>query len=137
MANYSIEWLDDNHTIVYIKVLGDWSWEEAHEAISKQVEMAKTVSHGVHVILDFNNQPTLPNGFGVHHIRELMTFKAPNELLTVFIGAPRLLSSLLNLIRRVYGLRNIFDMLRFTDNLEEALQEIALFDEEHAPDHSD
>ncbi len=137
MASYSIDWLDDTQTIIYIKVLGDWSWEEAHEAISKQVEMAKTVAHSVHIILDFNNQRTLPNGFGVHHIRELVTLKAPNELLTVFIGAPRLLSSLLNLIRRVYGLQNILDMLRFTDSLEEALREIALYEEEHTPDHSD
>ena len=54
----SIEWGNDEHTIIYWVFNGKWTWEEFSDAQRDSNRLLATVAHTVHVIGNLQNGPT-------------------------------------------------------------------------------
>ena len=47
-----VYWEDDSHTLVRYEFEGNWTWDELYPAYYQAIEMEKSVTHRVDVIMD-------------------------------------------------------------------------------------
>ena len=113
----SIEWDDDEHTIIRWTFEGAWTW---HEFVEVQVEFRKLlddITYRVNVIADMQNAHTLP-------ANSLTTFKQidsnihPNRDRVVVVGANAFVRTMAATFDRVFPSKTP-DFL-FADSIEEA-----------------
>lgn len=127
---YTCDWYNDEKTIILVESTdADWTWQDMQEAVEEQVTLTETVEHPVHIIFHFMVRPNIPRSGAFQNLPRLMEYRAKNEDLGVFVGFNMLLGTLLKAVGKVYGLRNLVDTYRFVDTMEEALAEIANYEQ--------
>jgi hypothetical protein len=85
-----------------------------------------TVNHGVHTIFWLHGIPTIPQGgSALANIRQLMSMQHPNEEMSIFIGVNRFGQALVDMVSKVYGMRDMLARYRFVASIEQALDEIS------------
>jgi hypothetical protein len=130
---WSYRWFDDDQTILVCDVRDSWTWEEAFAIVEEQVAHMHSVSHGVHTIYWLHGIPILPqDGMGLPNLQKLMSQRQPNSQLVIFIGINRFGEKLAGLMKKVYGMRDQLAHYRFVSSIEQALDEIALYQRESA-----
>jgi hypothetical protein len=130
---WSYRWYDADQTILVCDVRDSWTWDEAYAIVQEQARLLQSVSHGVHTIFWLHGIARVPqDGTGLPNLRKLLTMRQPNSQMVVFIGINRFGETLAAMMNKVYGMRSQIAMYRFVSSIEEALDEIALFEREHA-----
>ena len=130
---WSYRWYDTHQTILVCDVRDSWTWEDAHQIVQEQASHLQSVSHDVHTIFWLHGIPLIPaDGTGLPHLRKLLTMRQPNSQLVIFIGINRFGETLAAMMNKVYGMRDQIAMYRFVSSIEGALDEIALYQREHA-----
>lgn len=130
---WNYRWHDDAQTILVCDVRDSWTWEDAHQIVQAQASHLQSVSHDVHTIFWLHGIPGVPqDGTGLPNLRKLLAMRQPNSQLVIFIGINRFGETLAAMMNKVYGMRDQIAMYRFVSSIEEALDEIALYQREHA-----
>ncbi len=130
---WSYRWYDDEQTILVCDVHDSWTWEEAFKIVEGQKHHMQSVSHGVHTIFWLHGIPIIPqDGMELSNLQKLMSQRQPNSQLAIFIGINRFGEKLAGLMKKVYGMRQQLAHYRFVSSIEQALDEIALYQHEHA-----
>lgn len=58
------EWVNDDHTIMHIKVVGAWIFEEVWAAYVDVLDQIRALDHPVHVIIDHTQETEKPPSLG-------------------------------------------------------------------------
>ncbi|HRF95909.1 MAG TPA: hypothetical protein PLZ51_11970, partial [Aggregatilineales bacterium] len=124
--NYRIGWFDAGRTIAVLEIRGPWIWDEAFDIIPYLNKQVASVGHPVYTIYEYNSKSMafLPRGGSILNIRRLVEIDPPNEQLVVFVKHDSLTRSFVNIIFKVYGLRQIVHKYRFVATWEEAMTQI-------------
>jgi len=56
----TINWYDDEKTILHEKLIGNFTLDEWKKLVDEETEMCATQSHTVHVLMDFSDVGRLP-----------------------------------------------------------------------------
>lgn len=130
---WSYRWYDDARTILVCDVRDSWTWEQAFAIVEEQAKHLNSVSHGVHTIFWLHGIPVIPqDGMELSNLRKLMSTRQPNSQLVIFIGINRFGEALATMMRKVYGMRDQLAHYRFFSSIEQALDEIVLYERQHA-----
>ncbi|MBI5666843.1 MAG: hypothetical protein HZC41_02455 [Chloroflexi bacterium] len=120
----TIEWDNDNHTIVRMEMVGSWTWDEAYAGAERGYTMLESVGYEVGVIMDFSRSAGLPPG-ALANARRMIQRRHPRTGLTVFVGANTLFISLWNVFAKVYTLFAQKQNSVFAPTVEEARRMLA------------
>lgn len=120
---YSIQWHDEEHTILYTRIERDWTWTDAHVGIGEVNRIVTESSPPVYVILHFiSDVVQMPKGSGAFAtLRYLLANDPDAEQLTVIVGQSQFLRRLLQTVSQIYGLNQAVSKIRFVATLDEAL----------------
>jgi hypothetical protein len=131
--SWSYRWYDDAQTILVCDVRDSWTWEEAYKIVDSQVAHLQSVNHPVHTIFWLHGIPVIPaDGMELPNLRKLMSRRQPNAQLTIFIGINRFGEMLAGMMNKVYGMQGQLAHYRFVSSIEQAFDEIALYERERA-----
>lgn len=123
---YQIFWHDASETILRCNVLTHWTWGDAYECLSSvNQQVAEKVSlHPVYVIISLaDNAGLIPKGgSAITNIRNLLRDDPSHEELTIFVARGTMLSTMINIASRVYGLIASTSKIKFATSLEEAIE---------------
>lgn len=120
---HTIYWLKDDHSIILATYTDKWTWGEHFETIKKVIQMLKTVSHRVDLIVDVSQSGTPPLGPSISNISYgLRNHDVPNFGVLVFAGARGFNKALLSLIPKVY--QSLANVIVYADSVEDARQRI-------------
>lgn len=133
--NVLISYYDQTQHIICVKVTGQWTWEDAHHAISQVNEVIKTnPDRDFYTIYQFMERVSIvPKGSAFANLRSLAVVDLDNEQLLLFVGISALLKKFLDIVGRVYGLRQVLEKYRFVNTMDEALAMIRAHQSEHSP----
>jgi hypothetical protein len=130
---WNYRWYDANQTILVCDVRDTWTWEDAHAIVQEQARYLQGVSHDVHTIFWLHGIPLMPaDGAGLPNLRKLLSMRQLNSQLVIFVGINRFGETLASMMNKVYGMRDQIAMYHFVSSIEGALDEIALYQREHA-----
>ena len=96
----SIEWGNDEHTIIYWVFNGKWTWEEFSDAQRDSNRLLATVAHTVHVIGNLQNGPTLPaNALSAY--QGFLEHSPENTGITVLVGSSNFVKAIVGVFTRI------------------------------------
>lgn len=116
----SVEWIDDEQTIIALIFEGKWTLEELYPALSEMYKQIGEHQHTVDSIVDMTHASSLPSN--VLSIRGTIQRNKPiNQGASAIVGANALVRSIANIINRV--VKEESDYI-FTDTVEQACKVI-------------
>lgn len=118
----TVEWFNDEHTMIRYEFIGRWSWEELHDAIEQVQAMIGGVSHRVDILIDLSQNQGIPSG-ALTQMRGGTLRANRNWGMGVFIGTGTFIRALLNTFTRVYP--KMGERYATADTLDDALRLIA------------
>lgn len=121
---YVCDWLDKQKTILLVKVLSEWTWDDAYSALTDHLNLLESVTHDVYSIYDMSAAPKHPTGLTIPHLKYAMSTQRPNQKLTFFVGLSFELQMLFRVTQQAFQLGAIFRTYRFANTLDEALRMI-------------
>lgn len=98
----TLQWYNDEKTIIYQSNDGDWTWDEFHAQQVLVNQMIESIHHRVDIIMD-----TLPNKTGkippnaALHFRNAIRNRHPNAGLLIIVGVHPLIQVMVNVVRAV------------------------------------
>jgi hypothetical protein len=98
----SIQWDNNEHTVLRYDFLGRWTWAEYHQALRTAFEMMASVSYEVDIIADFTQSSGLPSNAISGFAPSTKSF-APNAGHAVVVIKARFFEMLLNSFSKVYS----------------------------------
>ncbi|MEO8606838.1 MAG: hypothetical protein ABI690_03095 [Chloroflexota bacterium] len=113
---------DETHTLVHYDFEGNWTWDELYPAYYQAIEMEKSVSHRVDVILDMRQSKKIPSN-ALMHIKNISDKQPPNIGLSVIVTNSAFLASMYKIGVQFYA--KIGHYFFLTTSLDEARQMIA------------
>jgi hypothetical protein len=81
----SVDWYDDEHTIIFMDLTRRWSWTDAAEAITQLHTMCEEAKDPIYAIVDSHNVNWLLPDYG-NQVLRLGTQLPANIVLVVHIG---------------------------------------------------
>lgn len=118
----SADWLDEKHDIVLYNFEGAWTWDELYRVYTKAIEMEKSVSYRVDVILDMRRSKSIPAN-ALLHVKNISDKQPDNIGLTVVVTPNGFVRALYNAGVAFY--KGIAHYFRVTPTMEEAARVIA------------
>jgi hypothetical protein len=117
---YDVRWGNEEKTIMLCELTGEWIWNDFYELWKTQVVMLDTVDHQVHsIIFGPDEAIRVPPG-ALSHFRRLTSMSHPNEDRVVIVNIPAVAKALLDMLKKIYGVRGLVEQFIFVDSLEEA-----------------
>ena len=96
----SVEWGNEEHTIVYWVFNGKWTWEEFSDAQRESNQLLATVDHIVDIIGNLKRGPNLPpNALSAY--QGLLEHSAENLGLIVLVGSSNFVKALVGIFSRM------------------------------------
>jgi len=123
-VKYLCDWLDEQKTILLVKALSEWTWNDAYSALTDHLKQLESVSHDVYSIYDLSAAPKHPVGLTVPHLKYAMSAQRPNQKLTIFVGLGFELQMLFRVTQQAFQLGAVYRTYRFANTLDEALRMI-------------
>lgn len=128
----SVNWLDENRSIVLWEVEGKWTWDDYRQAQSHADALVRDIAYKVDVILDFTENRSLP-----FNILSQMRFERPQQPekrgRVVIVGASPFVIKMMDLLYTVNP--NLGDRFFTAATLDEArrrLTEARVRDAQHS-----
>jgi hypothetical protein len=121
----SLEWYDDERTILRHVYTGNWTWEEYQGTFEVMNTMSTSVQHPVYHVIDMTQTRMMPQGSSIAQIRTGARYVPPNAAAMIVAGNSLFLTIISKMIAAVPRSsptttgRNIFRMVK---NLDEAMQ---------------
>ncbi len=114
-----INWDDDQRTIVRMKLIGRWGWEDAYEGSKQGYDLLDSVDHVVNVIIDMRQSTGLPL-LAMTHARNMIAKRHPRTGMTVFLGVNSLFLTLWKAFAKSYPQVSHSNEFTFARSDEEA-----------------
>ncbi|MEM9950512.1 MAG: hypothetical protein AAF846_02835 [Chloroflexota bacterium] len=100
----SVEWYNDDKTIIIQNYDGRWSWEEFHELTNVIVPaMMREVPHTVHIFSDFTNGDIPSMNSALTHAKHALSSFGDNWGCLVVVGGNSVINMLVNLFRQLFN----------------------------------
>lgn len=115
----TVEWANEEHTLVHMKLIGRWTWTEVYTKSDEGWDMLETVNHKVGVIMDFRESLGVPTA-GITHARSMIGRRHPNTGLTVFVGANSLVLRMWRIFVQLNARLRAEQEFVFADTIDEA-----------------
>jgi hypothetical protein len=116
----TIEWDNSEHTVIFRKFIGSWTWDEYSVAEQTLHQMLATVPHRVDVITDLRQSTiTMPEG-AIARTRQIVKNLSPNRGITVDIGASALVRMFMPVFARHNATLPAIPETVFVETLDEA-----------------
>lgn len=121
----TVEWDNEDKTILRAETRGMWTWDDYHEHLSRTFDMVKKLDHTVHLINVRHPDSIQPAGNMIPHITRAFRSMPDNMGITVMVGMSTFTVSMSKLFRK------LFPQTRFVlaDSVEDARLIIAEYDE--------
>ncbi len=117
-----VYWEDESHTLVHYDFVGNWTWDELYPAYYQAIEMEKSVTYRVDVILDMRQSRRIPANV-LMHVKNISDKQPPNIGLSVLVSNSAFLASMYKIGVQFYA--KIGHYFFLTTSLDEAYQMIA------------
>ena len=115
----SVEWGNEEHTIVYWVFNGKWTWEEFSEVQRESNQLLLTVDHTVDVIGNLKRGPRLPaNALSAY--QGLLEHSAENTGLIVLVGSSNFVKAMVGVFTRLTSKKVPGSEFTFASTLREA-----------------
>ena len=99
----SIQWDNDEHTIIRYKFEQGWGWTDLHTALDEAGKLVGTVEHEVDVIMDISTANLVPQGALSQINRAYRNPKPPNLGITVIIAHNTFLNAMVGMAKKIWG----------------------------------
>src|SRR5690349_3703122 len=96
-----ISWDNPDKTIIYVKIIGFWTWKEIYTVSEETIVMRQSVAHPVGSIVDFRLAKGLPDD-AYAHTKNILIRQELYATKTVFVGLDFAAKSLWNVLMSVY-----------------------------------
>ncbi len=113
----TVEWVNEEKTILRWYLEAGWTWEEFSTAQIKAHEMVDSISWMIDDLIVSNSPRYIPAN-ALTNLREISQRRHPRHGLSYVVGAPAFISVLLNALGRIIPAGNL---VRFAGTEAEAL----------------
>ena len=113
-----VSWGNPQKTVVYTVFGETWTLEENHQMIDDMYKLTTSVTHTVHIIMDFTHSKTSPAKL-LSAGRHIEKRSVPNSGISVFVKANSFLKAIAQVMMKMF-MKDV--KLYFADSLEEAYQ---------------
>ncbi|MEZ4668761.1 MAG: hypothetical protein R3E39_12690 [Anaerolineae bacterium] len=113
----TVDWKNDEHTILSYTLDGHWTWNELFLAAERGVALNQDVRKDVVAVLDLRNSLGMPSG-GVTQLTSLAEIPRPNTRLVIVVGGGPLTASVVSIYNRIRFTSST--KVRWVANMEEA-----------------
>jgi hypothetical protein len=120
----SVEWKNEEKTILAYTLDGQWTWNELYRAAERGVALNQNVGKDVYAVLDLRTSLGLPGG-GVTQLTRLAEIPRPNTRIVLVVGGGALTASLVSIYKRIRFTSST--MVKWVPSMEDALLLIADF----------
>jgi len=119
----SVQWDNDEKTIIQYVLDGRWTWNDLYSALDKVKEMSGSVDHRVDAIINFSKADLIPSGSifsfnGKKHAQKLAAKANEARGLIVITGANGFIRSIYDMFR-VFD-KNVSSGVYFADSVKQA-----------------
>ena len=121
-----VSWANEQQTIIHTIYDGVWTLSDFHATVDTMYDLATSVDHTVHFILDFRASNSSPAKF-FSAGRHVENKKAPNTGISVIVGANSFLNAMLRMAEKLF-LRDF--SIHPADTLEEAEEIIRKYEQD-------
>jgi hypothetical protein len=120
-----VTWGNPEKTIIVSAFNGEWMLEDSHNMIDEMYKMTSSVTHTVHVVLDFTNSLSSPAKMlsSGSHIEKR---KSSNSGVSIIVKANGFIKAITQLIMKLFVSNG---KLYFVDTLDEAYQIVAQYEQ--------
>jgi hypothetical protein len=123
-----ISWDNDEKTIIRCEGEGKWTWDDYHDALNQVMDMAKTVSNRVDLIIVQKPGSITPRGSGQPHYERALKIRPDNFGMNVVITQSTLARTMVDIWSKVPG-NKLAGQIKLVASLEDAY---AVIDQEQA-----
>jgi hypothetical protein len=120
----SLEWYDDEQTILRHVYTGNWTWQEYQNTFEVMNTMSVSVPHPVYHMIDMTQTRMIPQGSSISQIRTGARYAPPNAAAIIVVGNSLFLTMISRMMAVVprrtspSGTRHTFTMAK---TIQEAL----------------
>ncbi|MEO8609275.1 MAG: hypothetical protein ABI690_15395 [Chloroflexota bacterium] len=120
----NVSWGNAQKTIIVSAFNGEWALEDSHNMIDEMYKLTSSVSHNVHVVLDFTNSLSSPAKMlsSGNHIEKR---SSSNTGLSIIVKANGFIKAISQLIMKLFVSNG---KLFFVDTIAEAFQMIEQYE---------
>ncbi|HEX2622333.1 MAG TPA: hypothetical protein VHL11_19375 [Phototrophicaceae bacterium] len=115
----SVQWDNDEKSVIYYSIDDPWKWIEVHQAIDEIFAMMDGVDHVVDAIVHFKSGIKIKTGM-LTEGRRLLMRQHTRSGMTVVVTSNALFRSVYNMIRVTYPRANLYTAFSFATTLDEA-----------------
>lgn len=116
---YSLNWANDEQTVLHLKLEGSMSWEQLYDALIDQKRWADSVDHPLVMITDVRNAEKLPLS-NVLKLKPAFAAKSENNRMSIIVGLPAFQQTMINLFMNLYKQLAGEAQVAFVETLEKA-----------------
>ncbi|MBZ0280208.1 MAG: hypothetical protein K8L97_05675 [Anaerolineae bacterium] len=115
----TVEWDNAEKTIVRMRMIGKWTWDEAYNAQKEGDALINSVTYPVCAIIDLRESGGVPLS-AMSNARSMSAKQNSRVKMTVFLGANTLFVSLWNVFSKVYTVFVTRHPFAFAKTIEES-----------------
>lgn len=112
-----VQWDDDAKTIILMKIVGRWEWQEMQDTVFVCNQMIEAVPHHVHFILDRQGGLWTPGNL-LSNARKIISTFTPNEGYRIIVGENPLVREMFHTFEMLNGGAGF--RYRYVASIEEA-----------------
>jgi len=116
-----VNWDNKEQTIIRYDFEGNWNWHDFDQAVERSFTMTESVSHLVHVIMNFQKSKSTPDGAILYLKRKLAALPSNRGQIAI-VGNCKTLETSLNMLARISNIQNRIIRVQ---NLNDARQQFA------------
>jgi hypothetical protein len=120
----SVEWKNEDQTILGYTLDGRWNWTELYRATEHGLSLNNNFHKNVYVTVDLRTSLGLPSG-GVTQLTRLAEIPRPNTRMVLIVGGGSLTASLVSIYKRIRFTSST--VVKWVPSMEDALLQIANF----------
>ncbi len=84
----NVKWISEKKKVLYYELNGNWNWQNFEAMLERGYGMTESVSHQVHMLIDFTNSKSLPDG-SLLMWKKMVATLPKNQAKVVFIGGDK------------------------------------------------
>lgn len=119
----TVEWANEDHTVMLYRVEAPWTWEDAEHAKHLYQQMTVAIDRKVNCIFDVRAIGTLPRNT-LQVIAEYYSSLPVNAGIYAVVGAPTMLKAMMDVLRLMRP--NVFTRYQIVNNFEDAYRMMGL-----------
>lgn len=116
----SVKWDNDDKTIVVLRHMGRWTWEEYYSAVQQSTYLIDEVAHQVDMISHFADPDALmPPAGSFFHWQKTLTEAPPNLGIIIMVPGNTFIRNFVSVSQRILG-EMVGSRLRTAESIERA-----------------